>query len=352
MTILNPKEVSALLKDLEPDSPQSGAGKSDFGTADFQKNQKPQKAALLKTKQADIPTKLFIPPQFKPKNTPQQTKIFENLYPALETVLSKWISFLKITIAEFSKKETVIDYQSVIRTRFKDFVLPKDAIVNAYQLEPMNNFVFFSVETLFLESLFQAKVIHTKKQNSSELSPKKIKKLYKTLHKDFFLKCEKNWNQAWNHLYAVQCQYIQSFIEKDFYKTISKRVYAVHFLFDLYFNKKKYSFSVSFHDRLVSQLTQDRHSLNSLLPLQTRKKIFMQNIFQKKVKAQILLGGYKMSLQELIALEKGDTILTEYKRGEPVLFVVEDSVKFLGKFFSYQDKKAVKLVKSLEPKDD
>ena len=64
MTILNPKEVSALLKDLEPDSPQSGAGKSDFGTADFQKNQKPQKAALLKTKQANIPTKLFIPPQF------------------------------------------------------------------------------------------------------------------------------------------------------------------------------------------------------------------------------------------------------------------------------------------------
>ena len=78
----------------------------------------------------------------------------------------------------------------------------------------------------------------------------------------------------------------------------------------------------------------------------------MQNIFQKKVRAQILLGGYKMSLRELIALEEGDTILTEYKRGEPILFAVEDSVKFLGDFFSYQDKKAVKLVKSLEPKDE
>ena len=30
----------------------------------------------------------------------------------------------------------------------------------------------------------------------------------------------------------------------------------------------------------------------------------MQNIFQKKVRAQILLGGYKMSLRELIALKK------------------------------------------------
>ena len=30
----------------------------------------------------------------------------------------------------------------------------------------------------------------------------------------------------------------------------------------------------------------------------------MQNIFQKKVRAQILLGGYKMSLRELIALEE------------------------------------------------
>ena len=61
MTILNPKEVSALLKDLEPDSPKSGAGKSDFGTADFQKNQKPQKAALLKTKQAAFLQNIFYP---------------------------------------------------------------------------------------------------------------------------------------------------------------------------------------------------------------------------------------------------------------------------------------------------
>ena len=260
------------------------------------------------------------------------------------------IDFLKITTADFSQKKTTIFYKSVIRTRFKDFTLPKDAIINAYQLEPMNNFVFFSVETLFLENLFQAQINQT--QTSTPLESKKIKELHKTLHKSFFLKCEKNWNQAWNHLYSVQSQYTHSFLEKDFYEIISKRVYGVHFIFEIHLNKKKHSFSVSFHDKLVSQLTRDRHSLNSLLPLKTRKKIFMQNIFQKKVRAQILLGGYKMSLRELIALEEGDTILTEYKRGEPILFAVEDSVKFLGDFFSYQDKKAVKLVKSLEPKDE
>ena len=188
MTILNPKEVSALLKDLEPDSPKSGAGKSDFGTADFQKNQKPQKAALLKTNRTDIPAKIFIPPQFKPKNTSPQIKIFENLYPALETVLAKLISFLQITIAEFSKKKTIIVYQSVIRTRFKDFSFPENAVINTYLLEPTGSFVFFSLETLLLESLFQAKVIQAKKQNPSELSSKKIKELHKILHKDFLLK--------------------------------------------------------------------------------------------------------------------------------------------------------------------
>ncbi len=368
MTILNPKEVSALLKDIEPDYPKSSTGKEDFGTTDFHKprktqnfskaqtareySEKPQKASLLKTNKTGNPSKPFVPPQFKPKNDFQQTKIFENIYPALEAVLAKLISFLQITISEFSKKETKIVYQSVIRTRFKDFALPEDAIINAYQLEPINNFVFFSVETLFLETLFQAKVMLAKTQNSSELSSKKIKELHKTFHKDFFLKCEKNWNQAWNHLYPIQCQYTHSFTKKDFYKVVSKRVYGLHFLFWVYLNKKKHSFSVSFHDKLVSQLTRDRHSLNSLLPLQTRKKLFMQNIFQKKVQAQILLGGYKVSLQELIALEEGDTILTEYKQGEAILFVVEGSVKFSGQFFSYQDKKAVKLVKSLEPPQD
>ena len=371
MTILTPKEVSALLKDInfdsqqadsqQADSQQADSSKSNASLSDFHKaraekknfnvySQTPQKAVLQKTNKAASPANPFIPPQFKPKNTPQQTKIFENLYPALEAVLAKFISFLQITTADFSQKKTTIFYKSVIRTRFKDFTLPKDAIINAYQLEPMNNFVFFSVETLFLENLFQEQINQT--QISPQLESKKIKELHKTLHKSFFVKCEKNWNQAWNHLYPVQSQYTHSLLEKDFYKIVSKRVYGVHFIFEIHLNKKKYSFSVSFHDKLVSQLTRDRHSLNSLLPLKTRKKIFMQNIFQKKVRAQILLGGYKLSLQELVALEEGDTILTEYKRGEPVLFVVEDSVKFLGEFFSYQDKKAVKLVKSLEPKDE
>ena len=109
-----------------------------------------------------------------------------------------------LLVAEF-EKETTIFYKSVIRTRFKDFALPENAIVNAYQLEPMNNFVFFSVETLFLENLFQTKMGHTEVEKAEE-SPemqdftplsKKIKKLHKTLHKSFFLKCEKNWNQAW-----------------------------------------------------------------------------------------------------------------------------------------------------------
>ena len=103
------------------------------------------------------------------------------------------IDFLKITTADFSQKKTTIFYKSVIRTRFKDFTLPKDAIINAYQLEPMNNFVFFSVETLFLENLFQAQINQT--QTSTPLESKKIKELHKTLHKSFFLKCEKNWNQ-------------------------------------------------------------------------------------------------------------------------------------------------------------
>ena len=316
MTILNPKEVSALLKNIDFDSQKPAYQKSDsnqptssayFHKAKEKKNspkaytEKHQKAVLLKTDKTASPAKPFIPPQFKPKNTSQQTKIFENLYPALEAVLAKFIVFLQKTIAEFSEKETTIFYKSVIRTRFKDFALPENAIVNAYQLEPMNNFVFFSVETLFLENLFQTKMGHTEvekaetespeMQDFTPLSPKKIKKLHKTLHKSFFLKCEKNWNQAWNHLYPVQCQYTYSFIKKDFYKVISKRVYGVHFLFEVHLNKKKHSFSISFHDKLVSQLTQDRHSLGSLLPLRTKKKLFMQNIFQKKVRAQILLGG-------------------------------------------------------------
>ena len=80
----------------------------------------------------------------------------------------------------------------------------------------------------------------------------------------------------------------------------------------------------------------------------------IKHLFRKRLLQNCFIQSTenKLSLQELVALEEGDTILTEYKRGEPVLFVVEDSVKFLGEFFSYQDKKAVKLVKSLEPKDE
>ena len=105
MTILTPKEVSALLKDINFDSQQANSQQAKTSLSDFQQaraernflnvySQEPQKAILQKTDKTASPTKPFIPPQFKPKTTPQQTKIFEIIVNILLGVVGKVLAVL------------------------------------------------------------------------------------------------------------------------------------------------------------------------------------------------------------------------------------------------------------------
>ena len=55
-------------------------------------------------KQLALQTLLF-PLNSNQKTLPNKQKFFENLYPALEAVLAKFISFLQITTADFSQKK-------------------------------------------------------------------------------------------------------------------------------------------------------------------------------------------------------------------------------------------------------
>ena len=164
---------------------------------------------------------------------------------------------------------------------------------------------------------------------------------------DIFLRMQISWRQSWNQLYPIQTKYLHSFTANDLLKSKIKKESIIHFSFNLENLGDDYPFSVSFSENLTTHLMKTKISLNTFLPKQVKKKIFLNKIARRRLKVSALLGSYRMTLQELLGLEKGDIILTAYQKGDPIFLSIADEVKFIGKFFAYRNQKAIHLLRAL-----
>jgi flagellar motor switch protein FliM len=273
---------------------------------------------------------------------------FEKKYPALELVLVRFLDFLEKSLIKFFTSEVKITYQAVQEQKFKSVFSAiseeKKYFSGYYKIKPTANFLVVVFDTLFLEQLFVSKlgadVFH--KYQSNE-----VKKKYKQMLKDFFVKIEENWNLAWRQIYPLETEFIDFLTLNDLLATPIKKKRLVQFSFALKNLGKQYSFFVGFDEAILQKLSKTKISISSFLPDKVKKRMFLEKIAKEKMKVSCFLGSYRISLQELLSLEKNDTILIDFQKGDAVFFSIADDKKFVGKFFSHKNKKAVRLIKSL-----
>ena len=333
MTILNQTEVDALLKSTK----QADNQENNF--ADYQL-QEPQNVSVINESANQKPTAEIGEPKR------DFGVLFENKYPALELLLSRFNEFFQKQIYEQYYTKINLEYNSVSHSKFKEFAVKTDSsktFINIYNLEPNAGFIVVYWEDDFLYNLlvYQSQI---KAEHNNDLSKSWYKKNLILL----FNQVAEIFSQAWNQLYPLTCSYSQSFLLDDFLKLKFSKDYGIHFNFLLKQQQNKIPFAVSFHDKLVTEIFEKQRSLNSLLNPKNKKKLLLKNLINKKVKVSAELGSYKISLQELIALEIGDIVLIDYKKGSPIFLSIADEIKFACRFLKYEEQKAVKLLKYLE----
>lgn len=319
MAILSPKEIDALIESSKID-------KFPKDSIDEYQPQKPKTVSILDSEDYHK----------SPDYQPTEELNFENKYPLFELLLSKFINFFKSTTKEFFQVETKIEYQTVNHSKFKE-ISNKDNFIVVYHLEPFNSFMAIHFEIVWLEKLLLQNL-----NNQTKLT----KNWYKQELTKFFLQIEIGLNKSWEYLYPVNCIFKASFLNADFLKKNQNKDYGVHFNFLVTTTQLESSFLVSFHDRINNSLS-NKKLLTKEGSLHRKKELLVKKLVTKKVKIGAVLGHYQISMDDLLTLEEEDVIMTDYKKGSPILITVSDQQKFVGQFFPYKDRKAVRLLKKL-----
>ena len=332
MSILSSKEVDALIKSakIEPS---------------LEKKNFEQKA----TTSQDIDTIKKVTLASEKKTIPLADTLeieFEKKYPALELVLKRFLDFLEKTLAKFFDTQTKVIYHSVTENHFKKcFPEKKNFFVGYYNLSPVSSFVLLLFEIPFLENLFIAKLgADVFEKHKSKI----IKEKYKDIIKHLFKILEKNWYYSWRQIYPLQTEFIDFLVLADLLATKVKKRKVVQFSFALTTLDKEFPFFIAFEEKLLSQLSKTKISISSFLSEKVKKKMFLETIAKEKVRISCSLGTYRITLQELLGLEKNDIILIDFQKGDTIFLSVADEKKFIGKFFVYKKKKAIHLTKTLD----
>ena len=330
MSILSPKEVAALIQSTKIDTAED---------------------KLITKQNPESINKVEVTSDTKLAQT-SKTKLeliqFEKKYPALELVLTRFLDFFGNIVEDWLDAKGTITYRRVeegkIKKIFADENSKKDYFLGYYQLQPVKSFLTIVFDIPFLENLFIAKMeadVFTKYKS------KELKKKYQGMLEDLFAKLENSWNQSWRYIYPLQTKFNHSLKFSDLLQTKLKSSKVIEFYFELEILGAKYPLFVMFDEKLLNHLSKTKVAISSFLPNKVKRKMFLEKLTKKKIKVSSSLGSYSITLQELLGLEKGDIILTKFKKGDAVFFSIEEEVKFIGKFFPYRQKKAMRLIKSI-----
>ena len=318
MSILNPKEVDALIESSKIDLKKEN-------TKDLLKKGENLKKIAITS-----------------KNTLSARKIqsqFENKYPALELVLKKFIDYLEKNFQAKFFSKTAIYYQYTQEEKLEKIKElkehPQNYFLYSYQPTPLKGVLMTIFNISLLDNLFAI------------LKEKPEKGDYKKSLVNLGKLVEDQWHKAWRNLYPLYTHFNFASSFNDLSKNW-KKMDAILFSFSFVLNKQEYPFLITFSRDLLTQLTKTKISLTSFLNPKEQRKAFLENLIKRKIRVSCYLDSYKMTLSDLLGLEKGDIVLINFKKNDTIFFSVEEEKKFIGKFFSYQQKKAIRLIKLLD----
>ncbi|MCC6346336.1 MAG: flagellar motor switch protein FliM [Nitrospirales bacterium] len=280
-----------------------------------------------------------------------QEKIVRGRMPSLDIANERLARNFRLSLAAAIRHMVDVTNVNVNITKFYDFMrgIPFPSSINLFKMEPLRGFglLVFDAPMIFslIEFFFGGTGKGYYKPEGREFTPIEQKIIHKVVLMFF-----EDMEEAWKPVYPIRPVYVRSEMNPQFVTIVTPVdvVIKVEFILEIEGKQCKAFLCIPYgsvepiKERLYSAFSTDRDELDV-------KWIERLNEGLKEIPLALTgeLGRATMTVQEILTIKVGDTLILNTRADEDLNVLVEGVPKFKGRFGVFKGAQAMKLVSVL-----
>lgn len=278
-----------------------------------------------------------------------QEKIVRGRMPSLDIANERLARNFRLSLSAAIRHMVDVTNVNVNITKFYDFMrgIPFPSSINVFKMEPLRGFglLVFDAPMIFslIEYFFGGTGKGYYKPEGREFTPIEQKIIHKVVLMFF-----DDMEEAWKPVYPMKPTYVRSEMNPQFVTIVTPVdvVIRVEFVLEIEGKQCKafvcipYGAVEPIKEKLYSAFSADRDELD--IKWLERLK---DSLRQTPVTLQGELGSISMTVQDVLELQLGNTLILNKRVEDDVNLMVEGMPKFKGKFGVYRGMQAIKITR-------
>ncbi len=284
----------------------------------------------------------------------KQRKLVRARMPGLKIVFDRFQRAYRQTLSSLVRKVVVVEYLQTEYLRYSEWIstLPNPSCMNILRLSPLIGQSVLLIEPNFvftlIDNIFGGGKVNQGRKKEGDFTSIEMKMIHK-LTQYFTTDLEK----AWSTLYELDFEYVRTDTNPEYVSIMAPSDVVVVTDFGINFEETASKMQLAiplFALDPIKQLLSDHTYVEQTQPNPNWRIWLGQNLRGSKISLEAQLGETTVTMDQVLKLNKGDTIQLQRYTSEPLPLEVEGIHKFDVRLGVSCGQKAVQIERVLERK--
>jgi len=290
-----------------------------------------------------------------PYDLTSQDRIIRGRMPTFEMMTERFARLFRLSLSSLLRRVVGVSALSVEMMKFGEFLktLPVPTSLHIFRMEPLRGSAIFVVESKVIFSLVDI-LFGGSGQSSFKIEGREFTAIENRLIKRAVLSALTDFEKAWKSILEVKISHQRSEINPQFAHIVplTDVVVVVHFEIEMEFSSGIVSVCIPYSMlEPVREKLQAGYQSDALEVDREWANRFKDGLMSSRVELIVELGRSEVSGKEIVDLKKGDVIMLDRYRVDPLDIFVEGVQKLTAFPGVYKGNSAIQIAGTIQGKE-
>jgi len=290
-----------------------------------------------------------------PYDLTSQDRIIRGRMPTFEMMTERFARLFRLSLSSLLRRVVGVSALSVEMMKFGEFLktLPVPTSLHVFRMEPLRGSAIFVVESKVIFSLVDI-LFGGSGQSSFKIEGREFTAIENRLIKRAVLSALTDFEKAWKSILEVKISHQRSEINPQFAHIVplTDVVVVVHFEIEMEFSSGIVSVCIPYSMlEPVREKLQAGYQSDALEVDREWANRFKDGLMSSRVELIVELGRSEVSGKEIVDLKKGDVIMLDRYRVDPLDIFVEGVQKLTAFPGVYKGNSAIQIAGTIQGKE-